>query len=430
MLGSSEQMMIIPLVQSKKFAVNLRTMKNLILAIALVLFIVLQPIIVFSQAQQSPDYTDVLGQRLNTISTAVPFLMIAPDSRAGAMGDAGVSSSPDANSLHWNAAKFAFIDQQMGLSLSYTPWLRALVPDINLSYLSGFRRLDDIQTVAFSLSYFTLGEINFTDEAGTVLFPVRPNEFAVSLAYARKLGEHFSGAVAVRYIYSNLTQGQFVNGQETWPGMSFAADVSAFYTNEIQLGQTPAILSAGINISNIGNKISYTDGVSANFIPINLRMGPSLTFNIDDYNQLSFMVDLNKLLVPTPPIFLRDENGNPVVGPDGEYVVAAGRNPNRSVASGIFGSFSDAPGGFREELNEITYSFGAEYWYDQQFAIRAGYFHEHETKGDRKFFTLGLGLRYNVFSLDFSYLVPLAQRSPLENVLRFSLKLNFDALER
>ena len=428
MFWKFEQMLIIPLLQSKKFAFNLRTMKNLSLVIVFVLFIVAQPIAVFGQAQQPPDYTDVLGQRLNTISTAVPFLMIAPDSRAGAMGDAGVSSSPDANSLHWNAAKFAFIDQQMGLSISYTPWLRALVPDINLSYLSGFRRLDDIQTVAFSLSYFTLGEINFTDEAGTVLFPVRPNEFAISLAYARKLGERFSGAVSIRYIYSNLTQGQFVNGQETWPGMSIAADVSAFYTNEIQLGQTPAILSAGINISNIGNKISYTDGVTANFIPINLRMGPSLTFNIDDYNQLSIMVDLNKLLVPTPPIFLRDENGNPVVGPDGEYEVAAGRNPNRSVASGIFGSFSDAPGGFREELNEVTYSLGAEYWYDQQFAIRAGYFHEHETKGDRKFFTLGLGLRYNVFSLDFSYLVPLAQRSPLENVLRFSLKLNFDAL--
>ncbi|HSV77391.1 MAG TPA: type IX secretion system outer membrane channel protein PorV [Bacteroidales bacterium] len=373
-------------------------------------------------------YRDVLGQRLNTITTAVPFLMIAPDSRAGAMGDAGVSSTPDANSMHWNPAKFAFIESEMGLSLNYTPWLRALVPDINLSYLSAFRRIDELQTVAFSLTYFTLGEINFTDEAGEFLFPVRPNEFSINVAYARKLGEHFSGAIGVRYIYSNLTQGQFVGGVETRPGTAIAADVSAFYTRELNW-RTPTIFSAGINISNIGNKISYSDEIHANFIPINLRIGPSFTFNLDDYNQLSLMVDFNKLLVPTPPIYLRDETtGNVVIGPDGEYVIAAGRNPHRSVASGILGSFTDAPGGFREELNEITYSFGVEYWYDRQFALRAGYFHEHETKGDRKFFTLGLGLKYHVFGLDFAYLVPLAQRSPLENVLRFSLSFDFDAL--
>jgi hypothetical protein len=372
-------------------------------------------------------YRDVLGQRLNTITTAVPFLMIAPDSRAGAMGDAGVSSTPDANSMHWNPAKFAFIESEMGLSLNYTPWLRALVPDINLSYLSAFRRIDELQTVAFSLSYFTLGEINFTDEAGEFLFPVRPSEFSINVAYARKLGEHFSGAIGVRYIFSNLTQGQFVGGVETRPGTAIAADVSAFYTRELNW-RTPTIFSAGINVSNIGNKISYSDEIHANFIPINLRIGPSFTFNLDDYNQLSLMVDLNKLLVPTPPIYQRDINGQIVIGPDGEYVIAAGRNPHRSVASGILGSISDAPGGFREELNEITYSFGVEYWYDRQFALRAGYFHEHETKGDRKFFTLGLGLKYHVFGLDFAYLVPLAQRSPLENVLRFSLSFDFDAL--
>jgi len=404
-------------------------MNRIFFSIALFSFFIFHTTNIKGQAE--PEYSEVLGQRLNTITTAVPFLMIAPDSRAGAMGDAGVSSTPDANSLHWNAAKFAFIDQEMGFSLSYTPWLRALVPDINLSYLSGFRRIDDIQTVAFSLAYFTLGEINFTDEAGQVLFPVRPNEFAVSLAYARKLGEHFSGAVAARFIYSNLTQGQFVGGMETRPGMAVAADVSAFYTREVEFGRMPAIFSAGVNISNIGNKISYSDEINANFIPINLRMGPSLTFEIDDFNQFSVMVDLNKLLVPTPPIFQRDPNtGQLVIGADGEYVIEVGRNPNRTVASGIFGSFSDAPGGFREELNEITYSVGLEYLYDDQFAIRAGYFHEHATKGDRKFFTLGLGLKYNVFGLDFSYVIPLAQRSPLENVLRFSLKLNFDALGR
>ena len=209
------------------------------------------------QAQGGPGIGDLLGQeRLNTISTAVPFLLIAPDARSGAMGDAGVSSSPDANSMHWNPAKFAFVDQDMGFSLNYTPWLRALVPDINLSYLSGFRRLDDLQTVAFSLVYFSLGEINFTDDVGNFLFPVRPNEFAFSLAYARKLGEHISGAIAARYIYSNLTQGQYAGNIETKPGMALAADVSVYYQRELNWDRTPATFAAGANISNIGNKIS------------------------------------------------------------------------------------------------------------------------------------------------------------------------------
>lgn len=390
--------------------------------------LVLKLLVLSSFGLFAQNYSDLLGQRLNTITTAVPFLMIAPDSRAGALGDAGVSSSPDANSMHWNPAKYAFIDKNMGVTMNYTPWLRALVPDINLSYLSAFRRIDELQTLAFSLTYFSLGEINFTDEAGEFLFPVKPNEFAVNIAYARKLGENFSGAVAVRYIYSNLTQGQFVGSIETKPGTALAADVSAFYTRELNWDRTPAIFSAGINISNIGNKISYSDEINANFIPINLRFGPSLTFNLDQFNQLSFMVDLNKLLVPTPPVYKRDDSGRLVIGTDGEYVIEAGRNPNRSVVSGIFGSFTDAPGGFKEELNEITYSVGAEYWYDRQFAIRAGYFHEHKTKGDRKYATLGIGLKYNVFGLDFAYLVPLAQRSPLENVLRFTLHFDFDAI--
>jgi hypothetical protein len=385
---------------------------------------------VSAQFGSDPEYTDVLGQRLNTITTAVPFLMIAPDTRAGAMGDAGVSSSPDANSMHWNPAKYAFIDKDMGFAMNYTPWLRALVPDINLSYLSGFKRLDDLQTIAFSLAYFSLGEINFTDEAGEFLFPVKPNEFAIDVAYARKLSENLSGAVSVRYIYSNLTQGQFVGSIETKPGWALAADVSAYYTRELNWDKTPTVFSAGINISNIGNKISYSDEINANFIPINLRLGPSLTFNLDDYNQLSVMVDFNKLLVPTPPVYLKDDNGQLVKGDDGEYVIAAGRDPNRSVVAGMFGSFNDAPGGFKEEINELTYSLGVEYWYDKQFAIRGGYFHEHKTKGDRKYVTMGIGLKYNVFGLDFAYLVPLAQRSPLENVLRFTLHFDFDAFRQ
>ena len=373
------------------------------------------------------DYRDVLGQEVNTITTAVPFLMIAPDARAGAMGDAGVSSSPDINSMHWNPAKYAFMDQDFGLALNYTPWLRSLVPDINLSYLTGYRRLDDLQTIAFSMKYFTLGDINYTNEFGESQGIFRPNEFSLDAAYVRQLGEHLSGAVAGRFIYSDLTQGQDAGGVETQAGIAYAADVAVYYQRPLEWN-TPTQFAAGVNISNMGNKITYTDDVNADFIPINLRFGPSLTFELDDYNTLALMVDFNKLLVPTPPIYERDDNGQVIFDDDGEPVIAEGRDPNRSVVAGMLGSFSDAPGGFSEELQEFTISAGAEYWYDEQFAIRAGYFHEHENKGNRKYFTVGLGLKYNVFGLDFSYVIPVAQRSPLENVLRFSLAFDFDAL--
>ncbi len=372
-----------------------------------------------------PGYGDILGQRdVNTITTAVPFLLIAPDARAGALGDAGVSSSPDINSMHWNPAKYAFMEQEMGFGVSYTPWLRTLVPDINLGYLTGYRKLDELQTIAFSLKYFSLGDVNFTDQVGNSMGTVRPNEFAVDVAYSRILGNHISGAIATRFIYSDLTQGQ-LEGAEA--GISLAADVAAYYQRELNW-DTPTEFAAGINISNIGNKISYTDDINADFIPINFRFGPSLTFELDNYNELALMVDFNKLLVPTPPIYARGEDGQVQFDDDNEPIIAEGQDPNRSVVAGMLNSFSDAPGGFSEELKEVTVSVAAEYWYDQQFALRAGYFHEHEMKGNRKYFTFGLGLKYNVFGLDFAYLVPVAQRSPLENVLRFSLTFDFEAL--
>jgi hypothetical protein len=234
----------------------------------------------------------------------------------------------------------------------------------------------------------------------------------------------------MRYINSNLTQGQDAGSMSTRPGRTLAADVSAYYQRELDWRTTPATFAAGVNISNIGNKISYSDDdPRANFIPINLRLGPTLTLFLDEYNTMSFTLDFNKLLVPSPPIYKRDPITNaPIVDDDGNYEIEVGKDPYRSVVSGIFGSFNDAPGGFREELNEITYSAGMEYWYDNQFAIRGGYFHEHQTKGNRKFFTLGIGLKYNVFGLDFSYIIPIAQRSPLEDVLRFSLIFDFDAI--
>ncbi len=385
-------------------------------------------LLIFFLPAKSQDIGEVLGQEVNTITTAVPFLMIAPDARAGAMGDVGVSTSPDANSMHWNPAKYAFVKEDMGLTANYTPWLRNLVNDINLSYLSGFKRIDELQTVAASLVFFSLGDIQFTDEAGNPQGIYRPSEFAIDVAYARKLGEHISGAIAVRYIHSNLTQGQNVSSMETRPGRSLAADVSAYYQRELNWVNTPATFSAGINISNIGNKISYSDDWNANFIPINLRLGPTLKLDLDEYNSLAFSIDFNKLLVPTPPIYLRDENGQVLIDDDNQYIIQSGKDPNRGVVEGIFGSFSDAPGGFREEMQELTYGLGIEYWYDRQFALRGGYFHEHENKGNRKYFTLGLGLKYNVFGIDFSYIIPVMQRSPLENVFRVSLSFDFDAM--
>jgi len=376
-------------------------------------------------------YDDLLGQdeKVNTITTAVSFLTIAPDARSGALGDAGVASAPDGSSIHWNPAKLAFIEKDMGFSISYTPWLRALVDDINLSYLGFFKKIDEDQAIGASLLYFTLGEIQFTDDQGNPLGTVSPNEFALDFAYSRKLGENFSGGIALRYVYSNLTAGQIAGGIETKPGWAIAADVSAYYQKDLDFNRTPAKFAAGVNISNIGNKISYSESIESDFIPINLRFGPSLTFQLDDYNTLALLLDVNKLLVPTPPIYKRDETSSGYVyDDDGNLVIESGKDPNRSVVSGMFGSFSDAPGGFSEEMKEFTISSGVEYWYDKQFALRGGYFYENELKGNRKFFTLGLGLKYNVFGLDFAYLVPIAQRNALENVLRFSLTFDLDAV--
>jgi hypothetical protein len=387
----------------------------------------------------------IIGQTddaaIKTITTAVPFLLIGPDTRSGAMGDAGVAISPDANSIHWNAAKLAFAEKDMELSLSYSPWLRNLVRDMNLAYLSGFKKLGDNQAVGGSLRFFSLGSIQFTDQFGTNTLLFEPTEFALDGAYSIKLSERFAGGMAARFIYSNLTGGVSNSGGESRPGTAFAVDLSGYYTNDdIRLGEYDAILSAGFNISNIGSKMSYTSAAQRDFIPMNLRVGPALTLELDDFNTLTFTTDFNKLLVPSIPVYLEDSTGV-VTDANGELVVASGRNPNVGVASGIFGSFSDAPGNvtqfadgtvevepgsvFREELREINIATGLEYWYADQFALRAGYFYEHPTKGARQYFTLGAGVKYNVFSFDFSYLIAAQQRNPLANTLRFTLKLNF-----
>lgn len=368
------------------------------------------------------------GKEINTVTTAVPFLTIAPDSRSGGMGEVGVALSTDANSMHWNPAKYAFATNDMGVSISYTPWLRKLIPDINLAYLSGYKRIDKQQVIGISLLYFSLGSINFTDDVGNPTITSNPNEFSVDAAYARSFSDRFSGSLAFRFIYSNLTGGYYVGGIESHPGMAYASDVSVFYrNNELRLRDYDATFAFGANISNIGSKISYTSNSDKDFIPINLRLGAAYTIDFDDYNSLTAAFDVNKLLVPTPPEYYKSSDS---VGINGEPVIKSGFDPNVSVAVGMMHSFYDAPAGFSEEIREITYSVGMEYWYAKQFAIRGGFFYEDALKGNRKFFTVGIGLRLNVFGLDFAYLVPLNnQNSPLANTLRFSLLFDFAGLK-
>ncbi len=370
--------------------------------------------------------TGNLGQTLigadknasNPIYTALPFMTIAPDSRAGAMGDAGVATSPDINSQHWNAAKYAFINGEGGIALSYTPWLKKLVSDINLAYLSGFYRIDDRQVISTSLRYFSLGDIILRNEFGEYQGNRKPNEFAVDAGYSRLFSDNFSGAMVFRFIRSDIMGGGASDGTEYNAGISFAADISVYYQKDIKIDDKDAQMAYGLDISNIGTKISYTSDQDKQFIPTDMRLGGRLSMNLDEYNSLAVSLDLNKLLVPTPPI---------VVDTNGVNVIVKGRDNNVSVTKGIIQSFYDAPGGFKEEMHEIMYSIGAEYWYRNQFAVRAGYFNESQSKGNRKYFTVGFGFKLNVLGLDFAYLIPTSGRNnPLANTMRFSLNFQFD----
>jgi hypothetical protein len=374
-----------------------------------------------TNAQSSGDNIDA-PLKLNTITTSVPFLIIGPDSRSGGMGDVGVASTPDVNSMHWNPAKYAFVEDDMGFAINYVPWLRSLVPDISLSYLSGYIKRNDNETIGFSLRYFSLGDITFTDINSNVIGQYKPNELAISGAYARKLSEHYSIAISARYIYSDLTGGQtLTGGLGTHAGQSIAADISSYFQKEVRIAKKYFDWAMGLNISNLGNKISYTETAVRDFIPINMRFGTSIGTNFDDYNRMSIEFDVNKLLVPTPPSY--NDNGD----------INGGMDPDVSVVNGVFQSFWDAPGGTKEEFRELNYSAGLEYWYAEQFAVRAGYFYEHPTKGDRQYFTMGAGVKYNVFALDFSYLIDASSSingsNPLANTLRFTLIFDFGALE-
>ena len=369
----------------------------------------------------------ILGQTLspNVITTAVPFVSISPDARGGSMGDCGVASEADVYSMHYNPAKYTFMDQKMSIGLGYSPWLRNLVPDMNLAYLAFATKLNNESALGATLRYFSCGDITFTDATGHTLGDYRPNEWALDVTYSRMLTEYLSGAVAGRFIYSNLTQGVTEGSSVGW---SVAADVAVYYKRPVEwFRDMDADFSWGVCINNIGSKVSYDfTTLDKDFIPTTLRFGPSLKLELDEYNSLAFMVDVTKLLVPTPPTYY-----------PGTDSLVYGHSDNVSVPVGIIQSFYDAPGysfndqgekvgkgPFYEELCEYNVGVGAEYWYNNVFAVRAGYFNEAALKGNRKYVTLGDALKYNVFGLDVSYLVPVngtVGTNPLENTLRFNL---------
>lgn len=358
----------------------------------------------------NPD--DLLGQD-NAITTAVPFLAISPDARHAALGDAGVATSPDANSAYWNAGKLAFIDKKYGGTLSYTPWLGKIVNDMWVGYFSGYYKINREQAIGASIKYFDLGDITFNTgpDPSQIIGEFNPREFAFDVTYSRMLTENFSIGGSLRYIHSNLT-GAFAQ-LDAKPANSVAVDLGLFYTKPIQ-GARNSTLSIGAAISNIGAKVTYTDSQNKDFIPTNLRLGTAYTTELDPYNKITFTLDFNKLLVPTPPV--RDQDGNIVAGED---------DKDKSLLSGIFGSFSDAPDGFSEEIKEIMTSAGVEYWYNDLFAARLGYFNEAKTKGNRKYMTIGVGFRKDRFGLDVAYLVPTNKREhPLAETIRFTLLLN------
>ncbi len=388
------------------------------------IFLIVFTLIFFNQLFAQSTVGDNIDAplELNTITTAVPFLLIGPDSRSGGMGDVGVASSPDVNSMHWNPAKYAFIEDDMGFSINYVPWLRSLVPDISLSYLSGYLKRNDKETIGLSLRYFSLGDITFTDINSNIIGQYKPNELAISTAYARKLSDNYSLAISIRYIYSDLTGGQtLTGGLGTHAGQAIAADISSYFNKDIRISKQDFDLAIGLNISNLGNKISYTETAVRDFIPINMRFGTSIGTKFDEYNSMSLNFDVNKLLVPTPPSY--NDNG----------LIDGGMDPDVSVVNGVFQSFWDAPGGVKEEFRELNYSVGLEYWYARQFAVRTGYFYEHPTKGDRQYFTMGAGVKYSVFELDFSYLIDASSSingsNPLANTLRFTLIFDLGSIE-
>ncbi|MBO4306897.1 MAG: type IX secretion system outer membrane channel protein PorV [Bacteroidales bacterium] len=396
----------------------MKRLKNHITKLSFLILIALLPLSNNLQSQ-TPGYNTSTGQKNNYISTGVPILQIAPDAISGSLGDAGVASEADVYSSHWNNAKLAFAPKELSVSITYTPWLHKLDADMNFLYLGAYKRINKRSAVGASLTYFTLGRLEHTGEHGEDLGTFIPNEFALDATYSMKLSENLSLGATARFIHSDLTQGMEVEEMTTKAANGLAADVGLYYEQDIDKSQQFAF---GLHISNLGSKLSYSDDETSNsFLPANLRLGGRYTYNIDDYNRINVLLDLNKLLVPTPPII----SGDTVIS---KYYRNLTDYNRTSSMLGAIQSFYDAPGGFKEELHEIMLSLGAEYWYSNTFAARIGYFYEHATKGARQYLTLGVGVRYSMMSFDFSYLVPTSSFStnPLANTIRVSITWNME----
>ena len=380
-------------------------------------FILLPMLMISLSASAQVDKKDIF----NPVYTAVTSQTIAPDARAAGLSDVGVATDPDVNSQYWNPAKYPFTISRAGVSISYTPWLRQIVNDMYMANLVGYYRIGDYSAVSTSLRYFNMGEVPLSSSVGSSNdMTINPYEMSFDAAYSLMLSEKFSIAAGVRWIYSDLT---YDYSSETTPGSAFAADIAAYYQNYINIGQRECQLGVGLNISNIGSKINFGSDDNSEFIPTNMRLGAALMIPVDQFNRFTIAVDANKLLVPTRPIQKENETAE-------DYNVRLQKDYyDISSIGGIFKSFGDAPGGFKEELQEVSWSLGGEYVYNDKFAIRAGYHHESETKGNRKYFTVGAGFKMSAFSLDAGYVIATAKSNPLDQTLRFTLSFDMDGLK-
>ena len=383
-------------------------MKNKLRILAALLFVAI------SSAVSAQEKTDIFNPERNSVTSQT----IAPDARAAGMGDVGAATDPDVNSQYWNPAKYPFCISRAGVAVNYTPWLRQLVNDMDLAHLAGYYRIGDYSAVSASLRYFSLGEVMTSEDAGAMT--VNPYEMSIDVAYSLMLSEKFSLAAAVRWIYSDLT---YDYTDDTTPGSAFGADLAFYYNNYIMLGHRECQLGIGLNISNIGSKITFGGSERSEFIPANMRLGAALMVPIDEYNRFTIAADANKLLVPTYPLQEEGESGE-----DYDRRIQTDYYDISSIA-GIFKSFGDAPGGFKEELQEIRWSIGGEYVYNDKFSLRAGYHHESENKGNRKYFTFGAGFRMSAFSLDCGYVWATAKSNPLDQTLRFTLSFDMDGIK-
>lgn len=376
----------------------------------------------FAQSNITGQLQDI-ENGIRPIQTAVPFLTITPNARASGMADQGVATSPDEYSPYWNPGKLAQIKKDYGFGVCYNPWLRKLVNDMSLSYLTGYYKLRKEDAISASLTYFDLGSIQFTDTYNQPIADFNPREFSFSGTYSRLLGKGFSAGITLKYIYSNLT-GNISNAStstQARPGQAAAADIGFYYNRDLTISDRDFNLGLGLSISNIGNKISYSNDDRSDFLPTMLRLGSAMTYELDDFNKITLGLELSKLMVPTSEVLYHYVTTNGVTD-----TVAYLAPPQKGLLSGMFGSFGDAPFGFKEELQEVIISTALEYWYDNLFAVRTGYFYENPHKGNRSYLTFGLGLRYNTIGLDFSYLMPTVRDNPLANTLRFALSFNFE----